>query len=92
MLATALAGETMFYRTEGGELFPVENFWVKINMRWLPCLSFPPGMSSLLPVGLHARQASYECGPAQGCQCPERILRFLEFILEVSCVVFEYGF
>lgn len=48
--ATVLAGDIIFCRIE---LYPGENFWRKINMQGLLCLSLLSGVPSLLPVGLH---------------------------------------
>lgn len=74
LLATVLAGDVMFFRTG---LYPGEHFWRKINMQGLLCLSLPSGVSSLLPVALHAWQGSFACGPAGDCQCISDIVRFL---------------
>lgn len=68
VLATVLAGDIMFFRIE---LYPGENFWRKINIQGLLCLSLPLGVSSLLPVG------SFTCAPAGDCQCISNIVRFL---------------
>lgn len=74
LLATVLTGDIMFCRIE---LYAGENFWRKINIQGLLCLSLPSGVPSLLPVGLHAWQGSFACGPAGDCQCTSNIVRFL---------------